>query len=631
MCGIAGAVALSPSAAPRREVVEEMSRCIAHRGPDGEGLWTSPTGRVMMAHRRLAIIDLETGDQPQFSPDGRFALVFNGEIYNYKELRAELEREGCTFRTQSDTEVLLHLIAREGDACVERLRGMFCFAAWDAQREQLLVARDRVGKKPFYWSVRDGIFYFASSLEAVHAALGAPRTLDMAALDDYLTLGWVPAPRTIFAGIHKLEPSVVMTLDQHGAHSRVYWDLAADRDPFEGSLDDAADALLPMLREATRIRLRADVPLGIFLSGGIDSSLVTAMAMQEDATLHTYSIRFDDVESDESGFAARVAEHLGASHHIIDAPAASTDRLPTLIRHFGEPFADSSAIPTSVLAQYARQHVTVALGGDGGDEGFAGYSWYQTFHKVRRLGNMIPAGAASAAAQLIAPGGARSAFARQRGRVSRGLRALEPGSDAQRYAALRTLLGAAERRSLYAGALYERHRAGAIDPSGMIALFDRTEGSALRRMRWVDMRTYLADCLNAKVDVATMGVGLEARAPLLDQEVLRFGLSLPDALLVDERGGKAVLRTLLARYVPPALFERPKQGFTPPVHRWLREGMRTRLMELPQSEALRSLGVLRPEGIQRLVDEHLHHVRDHADRLYALLVLDGWLTSVYRA
>ncbi|MBK9407254.1 MAG: asparagine synthase (glutamine-hydrolyzing) [Gemmatimonadetes bacterium] len=298
MCGIAGAVALSPSAAPRREVVEEMSRCIAHRGPDGEGLWTSPTGRVMMAHRRLAIIDLATGDQPQFSPDGRFALVFNGEIYNYKELRAELERDGCAFRTQSDTEVLLHLIAREGDACVERLRGMFCFAAWD-RSEQLLVARDRVGKKPFYWSVRDGIFYFASSLEAVHAALGAPRTLDMAALDDYLTLGWVPAPRTIFAGIHKLEPSVVMTLDQHGAHSRVYWDLAADRDPFEGSLDDAADALLPMLREATRIRLRADVPLGIFLSGGIDSSLVTAMAMQEDATLHTYSIRFDDVESDE--------------------------------------------------------------------------------------------------------------------------------------------------------------------------------------------------------------------------------------------------------------------------------------------------------------------------------------------
>jgi len=631
MCGIAGAVALSPHAAPRREVVEEMSRCIAHRGPDGEGLWTSPTGRVMMAHRRLAIIDLETGDQPQFSPDGRFALVFNGEIYNYKELRAELERDGCAFRTQSDTEVLLHLIAREGDACVDKLRGMFVFAAWDSQKEQLLVARDRAGKKPFYWALRDGICYFASSLEAVHAALGSPRALDLAALDDYLTLGWVPAPRTIYEGIHKLEPSVVMTLDEHGTRSRVYWDMAAADAPFEGSLDDAADALLPILREATRIRLRADVPLGIFLSGGIDSSLVTAMAMQEDATLHTYSIRFDDAESDESGFATSVARHLGASHHVIDAPAASADRLPTLIRHFGEPFADSSAIPTSVLAQYARQHVTVALGGDGGDEGFAGYSWYQTFHKVRRLGQMIPAGAASAAAQLIAPGGARSPFARQRGRVSRGLRALEPAHDAQRYAALRTLLGAADTRHLYAGALADRHRGGAVDPSGMIALYDRTEGSALRRMRWVDMRTYLADCLNAKVDVATMGVGLEARAPLLDQEVLRFGLSLPDGLLVDERGGKAVLRTLLARYVPPALFERPKQGFTPPVHRWLREGMRDRLLALPRSEALRSLGVLRPEGIQRLVDEHLQHVRDHADRLYALLVLDGWLTTVHRA
>jgi len=633
MCGIAGAVALLPHVTPSRDVVARMSRCIAHRGPDGEGTWTSPDGRAILAHRRLAIIDLVTGDQPQLSSSGRIALVFNGEIYNYRELRSELECDGVAFRTQSDTEVLLTLIEREWDGAVDRLRGMFAFAAWDLARGRLLVARDRVGKKPLYWTVRDGVCHFASSLEAVRQAVSGRPALDVESLGDYLSLGWVPAPRTIYAGIHKLEASTVMTLEGDGTsvrtQARTFWDLAAEDPPFDGTFEEAVEALLPILREATRIRLRADVPLGIFLSGGIDSSLVTAMAMQEDATLHTYSVRFDDAASDESAYAARIAEHLGAPHHIIDAPTATVDRLPVLVRQFGEPFADSSALPTAVLAQYARQHVTVALGGDGGDEGFGGYSWYGTFHRVRQLQRLVPAPAARAAARFLAPSTPTGPLARHRGRAARGLRALEAPDDARRYAALRSLLSDHEARSLLAGDLLARHDSARHDPGLMRALFEATGGSALRRMRWVDVRSYLADCLNPKVDVATMGAGLEARAPLLDQDVLRFAFTLPDAYLMDETGGKRLLRAALGRHVPPALFERPKQGFTPPVHRWLREGLRVRLEALPTSEPLRALGVLRESGMRRLVDEHVSHFRDHADRLFALLVLEEWLTTVY--
>jgi asparagine synthase (glutamine-hydrolysing) len=627
MCGIAGAVSLHPAARQQDEVVYEMSRCIAHRGPDGSGLWTSPSKRAVLAHRRLAIIDLATGDQPQVSPDGQVALVFNGEIYNYKELRVELERDGCVFRTQSDTEVLLQLIVREGDACVSRLRGMFAFAAWDERRQQLFLARDRVGKKPLFWAVKDGVCFFASTLEAVRRSLGASCVLDLAALDDYLTLGWIPAPRTIYEGIRKLEPSTVMTFDADGCRKRVYWDLSADHDRFRGSIDDAADALLPILREATRIRLRADVPLGVFLSGGIDSSLVTALAVQEDPSLRAFSVRFDDPRADESGHAERIAHHLGARHYVIDALSTSTDRLPALVRQFGEPFADSSAIPTSLLAMHARKHVTVALGGDGGDEGFAGYAWYRTFHRVSRLGALIPSGLASAVSDAIAPSRPRGIFAGHRGRVSRGLRVLGRRPDGLRYAALRAMFGPDETRELYTGALLERRRTTTIDPSGMVSLFQHCHGSALRRMRWVDIRTYLADDLNPKVDVATMAAGLEVRAPLLDQEVVRFGLSLPDNLLLDKRGGKLVLRRLLSRYLPPSLYERPKQGFSPPVNLWLQGVLRPQLVGLPQSEALQSLGVLRPQGIQRLIDEHLSNVRDHSGRLYALLVLEIWLNS----
>jgi len=630
MCGIAGAVAIAPQARPRREVVERMSAAIAHRGPDGEGIWVSPSGRAMLAHRRLAIIDLATGDQPQVSDDGRIALVFNGEIYNYRELRADLERAGHRFRTQSDTEVLLTLIQRDEARSVEPLRGMFAFAAWDEQAHRLLLARDRVGKKPLYLAEREGVVYFASSLEAVRQAVGGRPALDLAALGDFFSLGWIPSPQTVYEGIEKLPPATLMSIDAAGRTSRCFWDLAPDGAAFEGSIDDAVDALLPILRDATRIRLRSDVPLGIFLSGGIDSSLVTALAMQEDPSLRTYAIRFEDHESDESAHAAAIAAHLGARHHTIDAPAATTERLPALVRHFGEPFADSSAIPTSVLAQYARQHVTVALGGDGGDEGFAGYSWYHTFRRVQRLGRMVPASAAAAASRALSPSGVAAPLSRQRGRLSRGLRALGYRGDAARYAALRTLFAPDECATVFAGRLRELQCAPDRDPSAMQALYAGTPGSALRRMRWVDVRTYLADCLNPKVDVATMGVGLEARAPLLDQEVLRFAFSLPDALLLDERGGKRILRAVLARFVPESLFMRPKQGFTPPVHRWLRGALRGRVLALPRSDMLLAHDLIEPAGIQRMVDEHLSERRDHTDRLYALLMAEQWLAEVYQ-
>lgn len=625
MCGIAGAVALAEGVVPRPDLVREMSRCVAYRGPDGDGLWISPDGRAVLAHQRLAIIDLETGEQPQVSQSGETALILNGEIYNYRELRQELERDGCTFRTNSDTEVLLLLVEREGERAVERARGMFAFAAWDHRRKRLILARDRLGKKPLFWAVRDDICYFASALAAVRAACGGNVSVDLGALDEYLTLGWVPSPRTIFRDIHKLEPATVLVFERGQARSREFWDLAPEEPHYSGTFEEATDELAGILGRATSLRLRSDVPLGVFLSGGVDSSLVAALASREDRSIRTFTVRFREREFDESEHASAVAAQLGIAHQIVDAAGDPMEAFPGLLQKFGEPFADSSALPTALLASSARRHVTVALGGDGGDEGFGGYTWYGTFRAVQQMARFIPSDLARSAARWLEPTRLSAPLVRTRGRMARGLSVMGRRTDAARFAALRVLLTSDQVRCLYQGELLERRLAADSVHERAESLFNGTRGTALRRMRWVDMRTYLADCLLPKVDVATMAAGLEARAPLLDQEVIRFAMTLPDDYLVDDKGGKRILRALLSRYVPRRLFERPKQGFTPPLSRWLEMEWRDRVAALPRSEPLASLGVLRQDGIQRLVDEHALKVRDHTDRLYALLVLESWL------
>ena len=559
---------------------------------------------------------------------GRFGLVFNGEIYNYLELREALLRDNVRFRTTSDTEVLLKLLSRDGADCVRVLRGMFAFAAWDDSSGALTLARDPIGKKPLYYVVERNCLYFSSSLSALRESSAREWEIDPDALELYLSLGYIPAPLTIYRDVRKLPAATLARLDGGELVLERFWDLAADIAPFDGSYRSALDRLEELLDTAVRLRLRSDVPLGVFLSGGIDSSLVTAVAAKNGGRIQTFSIGFQEGGFDESEYAASIAGHLGTEHRLFRVRTELLDLLPAMQWHYGEPFADSSALPTWTLAQHTRRHVTVALGGDGGDEGFGGYRWYKTADRLSSLARLIPAQVARLGRRTLEAARGLGGLARPLGRLERGLGVLSLRSEAQRFGALRSFMDDELAGQLYAGELLARRRAGGDLGAALVsAAFERADGSPLRRMRHADVCTYLADDLMTKVDVASMAHGLEARAPLLDRDVLRFALSLPDNYLMDERGGKRILRDLLSRYVPRGLFERPKQGFSVPLQDWFAGQLRGRMERLAASEDLRSFGMLRPEGITRLLDEHAAGMRDHSQRLFSILVLDEWLKA----
>jgi asparagine synthase (glutamine-hydrolysing) len=628
MCGVAGAVALRAHGRPDTARLRRMSCLLAHRGPDADGLWEAPSGRAALAHRRLSVIDLATGDQPMLNDDGQVGVVFNGEIYNYRELRNDLRRQGATFRTESDTEVLLRMYERDGDACVDQLRGMFAFAIWDDRSGQLLLARDRIGKKPLYYVIEDDRLYFASSLRALRDTSDGPWEVDPLALDAFMTLSYVPAPRTIYRGVSKMEAGTLTTVGAGGSSTRCYWDLARDTQPPPETWSDALDQLDDLLGTAVKLRLRSDVPLGVFLSGGVDSSLVTAIAARHSTTpVTTFSIAFDVAAYDESGYAAQVARHLGTDHHVFRARPDLLQTLPELVRHFGEPFADSSALPTWMLARETRNHVTVALGGDGGDEAFGGYDWYRNAARLRRLSGAVPEPVFALASATV-DGVLRRAATRWRraGQVQRGLAMLSVEDTAERYALLRSFIAPADSETLYDGQLEAARRHRRSEPLMLLAgLYETCAGTDLRRMRYVDIGAYLADCLMPKVDVATMAHGLEARAPLLDQEVVRFALSLPDEWLADRGEGKKILRALVSRYLPADLFERPKQGFSVPLKAWFSGSVRDAIASLPTSERLGDSGWFKMAGVASMVRQHMAGIRDHTQRLYSLLVLDEWL------
>jgi asparagine synthase (glutamine-hydrolysing) len=606
-----------------------MMRLVEHRGPDGAGVWTAPSGRACFGHRRLAVIDLQTGQQPMVSDSGHLGVVLNGEIYNYIELRHDLARRGVPFQTQSDTEVLLRILERDWEQGVHALRGMFAFAAWDDRRGELLMARDRVGKKPLFYAERDGCLYFASTMEALRHCLPGAWAVDPQAIDAYLTLSYVPAPLTAYRGVGKLPAGTqaIVTEGRGGVTFLPYWELASS-DPFEGSQAEAIEVLDELLNEAVAIRLRSDVPLGVFLSGGVDSSLVTAVAARQTRhKMRTFSIGFDVPAFDESAYAADVAVHLGTEHHECHVDAELLHLLPDVVRQFGEPFADVAALPLWLLARQTREHVTVVLGGDGGDEGFGGYGWYLSAQRLFSLAGWVPKPFARVGA-IIGREGQR--VMGRPWRVLHGMQRVgelcEESSDAERFAAMRAVFGTGERERLYTSEL-ANHRSGRhAGAEAMLAgRFRSTSGDDLRRMRVVDIQTYLADCLNPKVDGATMAHALEARAPLLDHEILEFAMRLPEEWLVERRVGKSFLRRLLYRYVPERLVRRPKQPFNVPLSTWFVRSHRDTVRALEKSEPLMDSGWLRPEGIRWLAETHLTGARNHGQRIYMLLVLEEWL------
>ncbi len=638
MCGIAGVWDPAIDALPRLEATaRSMADAIRHRGPDGDGVWVDGGAGIALAHRRLAIIDLTpTGAQPMSSANGRYVITFNGEIFNFQELRRELAAAGTNFRGTSDTEVILEGCVRWGlDATIQRLVGMFAFALWDRSERRLHLVRDRLGIKPLYYLQRGRLFLFGSELKALRAVPGWNPQIDRNAVVGFLRHAYVPSPLTIYRDVAKLPPGSHLALGADGAvRISRYWDIR--RVAMDGIANSARapmaaaegeERLDTLLREAVRLRMIADVPLGAFLSGGIDSSSVVAL-MQSQSTrpVKTFSIGFRERGYDESGHAAAVARHLGTEHtELIVEPRHALETIPKIADWYDEPFADSSQIPTFLVSELARRHVTVALSGDGGDELFAGYNRYfwgtRLWGGARAFPHAFRKAAASAMQAIPAEAWEIAAAALPRHR--------RPPQFADKVRKTAALFAAAGPDAIYRSLVSQWDDPQQIVSAGdepSTPLWDSTLAHSvpgfMERMQLLDFMTYLPDDILTKVDRATMAVSLEGRVPLLDHRVVEFAWTLPRALKV-RGGGKWLLKRVLARYVPARLTERPKMGFGVPIDAWLRGPLRDWAESLLSPEALAAGDMFRPEPIRDLWKAHLTGSAGQY-RLWPVLMFQSW-------
>ena len=632
MCGICGAAWTDAGRPLGGDDLDRMVARLEHRGPDDAGTYRDP--HAALGFRRLSIVDLAGGHQPLANEDGTVWTAFNGEIYNFPALRRRLEARGHTLRSQGDTEVLVHLYEDEGPAMVSLLRGMFALAIWDAPKRTLLLARDRLGQKPLVYRPEAGRITFASELKALLTLPEAefPRRVDPRAVDRYLTYGYVPHPGTILEGVYKLPPAHLAVW--HAGHLRLErywtpdWDAEVDRPAGED-----AEQLRETLTEAVREQLVADVPLGAFLSGGIDSTIIVGlMAGASDRPVQTFSIGFDDPAFDESRYARLAAERFGAQHHAFVVEPRAWETLPALAEQFDEPFADSSALPTWHVARETRRHVTVALTGDAGDELFAGYDRYRAVALTALL-DRLPDSARALVGGPLARALPASARAKTRLRAARRL--LEAAGDRPeaRYLRWVALFDEPARTSLYADAFVDQLAAGDpddadADPAALLerALNVAAKRDPVTRATVADLLTYLPGDLLAKVDQASMAHGLECRSPFLDHRVVELALAMPLRRKLRLRGGrsKAILKTAFADLLPSAILHRPKMGFGVPVDRWFRGPLQAELRAVLLDPLARSRGLFRPEAVAALLDEHTQGRRDHAYRLWALLMLELW-------
>jgi asparagine synthase (glutamine-hydrolysing) len=641
MCGIAGLLAPDGAAVDGSTLVPAMLAHLAHRGPDDDGLWCDPGAGVWLGHRRLAVIDLSVeGHQPMASADGRYVVSYNGEIYNFRALRRELEGAGHRFRGHCDTEVLVEALARWGvHETLARCNGMFAMAVWDRHRRQLHLARDRLGEKPLYYGWSGGRLAFASELKALRPVPRLCTTVDCVALREYLRFGWVAAPRTIFRGVAKLPAGAVLTVPAPGAPSgrlNRYWSVAPaiDAGPDDRPEGELVDELQALALDAVRLRMVADVPLGAFLSGGVDSSLVVAL-MQASASrpVQTFTVGFHERAFDESHHAAAVAAHLGTEHHelVVGAPEARAV-IPDLAGIYDEPFGDPSAIPTVLVSRLARRHVTVALSGDGGDELFAGYDRHRRAERNWRLTRRVPGPArrplgsvlrrpsASAWDRVLGAAGRVPGLPQGRGRGWKAHRLaglLDVESPDRLWEHLLTQWERPESVVLGSGGNGD----GAVtDP----APHPRRPMGVTEEVMYRDLVEYLPDDILVKVDRASMSVSLEARVPLLDHRLVERAWRIPLDRKLTPAGGKVVLRRLLHRFVPPALVERPKMGFGVPVGDWVRGPLRDWAEDLLSTERLAADGFFAPAAVRHLWREHLDgRARDLP--LWNLLMFQAWL------
>jgi asparagine synthase (glutamine-hydrolysing) len=620
MCGIACVLNDDPARPVEPGLLKRMSDRIAHRGPDGEGFHME--GPVGLASRRLAIIDLTTGQQPITDEDGATWLVFNGEIYNFPELREELQRRGHHLRTRSDTETIVHLYQDHGDDLVRHLRGMFAFALWDSRRRRLLLARDRVGKKPLYYARAGGAFVAGSEIKAVLEHPGVDTAIDQESIDRYLSLQSIPAPHTIYRGVRKLPPAHLLVVENGRVEIRRYWQVPS-RAPLDIDETQAKEEILRLLREAVRMRMISDVPLGAFLSGGIDSSLVVAL-MQEVSSrpVKTFSIGFEEKSHSELPYAREVARHVGTDHREFIVRPDALDVLPRLVRAYDEPFGDSSGVPSYYVARETRRHVTVALNGDGGDEAFGGYLRYLP-HQIYRCADRLPGPlrrALASAASLTRPLEGQVRLVRRANGLLRRL-AMDPFS---RYADPFVYFNDDRKRALYTPE-FARAVAGADALAPMRSAFLRDGApTLLDRILAADLESYLPDTLLVKMDIATMANSLEARSPFLDHVLIEFAARLPARYKVRGLKLKYILKQAAEGILPPSILARGKQGFAIPAADWFRGDLRAYATDLLLGPRALRRGYFREAALRRLMDEHLARAADHAYRLWALVMLELW-------
>jgi asparagine synthase (glutamine-hydrolysing) len=620
MCGIVGIVHNKPSIVDEA-LLSRMCEAIRHRGPDEDGYYVGES--VGLAMRRLSIIDLSGGQQPIHNTEKSAWIVFNGEIYNYRELREDLEKLGHRFYTNSDTEAIIHAYDRYGADCPKYLRGMFAFAIWDEKKEELLLARDRVGKKPLLYAHSANGLVFASEFSALLLHPWVSREIDWDALDYYLSFLCVPAPWTTYRMIRKLEPGHTLRWRRGGDLTiDCYW-----RPDFSHKLkigeEEAGDRALEILREAVRVRLMSEVPLGAFLSGGIDSSAVVAlMSEQSSEPVKTFSIGFEEQDFSELHHARRIAQHIGADHHEFIVRPDALELLPTLVDHYGEPYADSSAIPTYYVARETRKHVTVALNGDGGDECFAGYeryvamNWAESYHRLPAVLRR----------RLIEPAVALIPFAENRGTLARGKRFLSAASlpTAARYLKWMSAFDPEAKRALYSEKFWPNtDRASAA--SLLEPWFTAVNGAGLvDALLLADTMTYLPNDLLVKVDIASMAVSLEARSPFLDHHVIEFAASLPERLKLRGQTTKYLLKRALRGILPAENLDRRKMGFGVPIGHWFRGAMQGFVREILLAEKSLNRGLFRPQEVKRLIESHTLGERDYSTKLWTLMMLELW-------
>ncbi len=621
MCGIVGIVNNSETPV-ERELLERMNLCIEHRGPDEDGFYLKEN--VGLAMRRLSIIDLASGQQPIRSADGTKWIVYNGEIYNYQELRRDLESRGHKFYTNSDTEAIVHLYDDEGADCLRHLRGMFAFAIWDERDRSLFIARDRVGKKPLLYSHQtNGDLIFGSEFQALLQHPAVSREIDHEAIDEYLTYLCVPAPKTAFKQIRKLEPSHWLRWKDGHIETKRYW-LPDFSKKIKISQEEAIEETTRIVRESTRLRMISEVPLGAFLSGGVDSSTVVAlMAQESDQPVKTFSIGFEEQDYSELKYARRVAEHVGAEHHEFIVRPNAVEILPSLVRHYGEPYADSSAIPTYYVSRETRKHVTVALNGDGGDESFAGYERYSAMliaEKYRRVPELLRRTLIEGPVNLVPTSEIKRSRVRDAKRFFRA--ANLPRTE--RYLRWMSTFDRDAKSEIYTDEF--RNAVATKDPAHVLgAWFARANGSGvLDASMLTDQMTYLPNDLLVKVDIASMANSLEARSPFLDHKVIEFAASLPEKLKMQRYETKSLLKKVAARLVPREVIYRRKMGFGVPIGKWFRDEMKDFITDALLSEKALARGIVKPEMIRRYVTEHTTAARDHSFQLWTLLMLELW-------